>query len=664
MRKLNLLALLVLCLCIVQQATAQPSAPKFVNYKSATNAPAILTTSNAHFGTLQWFNANRINSRNRETSPVFFNDKIVFMSTRRLPSSMRHKKSVKGDNYFTAKVKANGKIRTLNPLAGEINKYKKNGPVSFSPTGLSIFFARQATSQSGHTIYKISYAQKKGKYWKKVKDLPVNDLEASSIHPFLSPDASRIYFASDRLGGFGGMDIYVSYYKKGHWTIPLNLGPEINSDKDEVYPVLGMDGILYFASDRDGGHGGLDLYKATDASTDSKDNWKNVANLGFPFNSSDDDFGILIDKNLTGGFFTSNRPGGEGQEDIYRWSILNPLDNQAVTQKEVQKEVLKKKQTALVKIEKPKQKLLNQKPISLASEKKYPLSVLKIETDKLRHHIVKNTDLNIEKKKIDNTFTYKTGQKITLSNISNNKNTLDDFAKAELDFVANILKTNPQIVLEVKLPKAIQNNIDIKNYLLSKAVETNRIVFEKLNTANKNAVVEIADVHFNKASKSSAYNVVNNINTSKTIKATPLFALSSYSNLLKEKLMLGKNTKLTKIHYDYNQFLLDEEAKLELDRIVKLMKQYKSMEISVQSHTDASGSARYNEKLSARRAYATRDYLISKGIDGNRIKVEYFGEQKLIFHCKDAASCSEEGQRLNRRTEIKITNIDIKEINF
>ena len=109
---------------------------------------------------------------------------------------------------------------------------------------------------------------------------------------------------------------------------------------------------------------------------------------------------------------------------------------------------------------------------------------------------------------------------------------------------------------------------------------------------------------------------------------------------------------------------MNEESKVELDRIIKLMKDFDSMKISVQSHTDASGSAKYNERLSARRSYATRDYLISKGIDAKRITVKYFGEQKLIFHCNSAETCSEEGQRLNRRTEIRITNIDTNEVNL
>ena len=657
MRKLYLMVSLAIALSMGQLLWAQPSLTSaFVSYSKTDNKPSVLAVANEHFGTLEWRNASRINTHNREISPVFLQDDIVFVSTRKLPSSQRLKTKERGDNFFNAEIQKNGKLKTRHPLLGQINKFKKNGPVSFSPSGKSIFFARKDISASGKTIYKLSYAQKSGKSWKKVKDLPLNDMLSNSIHPYISPDASCLYFASDRLGGFGGMDIYVSYYKKGYWTVPINLGPGINSAKDEMYPVLGTDGKLYFASDREGGQGGLDIYQVGQMDDADVTKWQGVSNLGDPFNSAFDDFGFLLDKNHQGGYFTSNRPGGEGQEDIYQWKINNKL--------------------VVAPVEK-KQKLVNIKPEKPVPPAQPLQRVEKADSELANTKALKNEES--EKEIVSENKTYKTGQRIILSNIISDIQSLDDFAKAELDFVSEMLKQNPSMSIDIQYPKGFQNagnRHSLSNYLYDKGINHTRLTHVKNSSESENVVVEISSMN---------YALIHSSSTSSnplSIKDVPAESSSekhsfenrenaleepyvqAYEHILEEKISMGINAKLTKLHYDFNEFLLDGEAEAELDRVVNLMQRFPSMKVSLQSHTDAAGSKAYNEKLSARRSIAAKDYLLRKGIAVDRIQVEYFGEDRLIYHCDNSSSCSKEVQRINRRTEVRITHIDQNEIAY
>src|SRR5690606_30884883 len=133
------------------------------------------------------------------------------------------------------------------------------------------------------------------------------------MHPSLSPDGMKLFFSSNMPGGYGGRDIYMSEKQGDTWSKPVNLGPEINSEKDEAFPFFHESGVLFFASEGHSGYGGLDLFML-DLSTRT---WGKVINLGKPFNTPQDDFGMIVNTEGTSGYFSSNRDGGMGKDDIY-----------------------------------------------------------------------------------------------------------------------------------------------------------------------------------------------------------------------------------------------------------------------------------------------------------------------------------------------------------
>ena len=138
------------------------------------------------------------------------------------------------------------------------------------------------------------------------------------MHPSLSKDGTRLYFSSNMPDGLGGFDIYyVNIDRNGRFSKPVNLGPGINTEGDEVFPFSFREDVLFFASNSHPGLGGLDIFMTLKLGTQEQD----VQNVGSPFNSSKDDFCFFIDSKFKFGYISSNRQGGKGEDDIYSFKI-------------------------------------------------------------------------------------------------------------------------------------------------------------------------------------------------------------------------------------------------------------------------------------------------------------------------------------------------------
>jgi tetratricopeptide (TPR) repeat protein len=195
-----------------------------------------------------------------------------------------------------------------------------NGPIFFTNDGNTVFITRNIYNKSEQTDLNIVVAVNRGGEWsKEVSKLPLKDDGYSIFHPALTPDNKRLYFASNKDGGYGGIDLYYSDLKGGFWTKPVNLGPNINTPGNEVFPFISNDGTLFFASDGHPGLGGLDIFSAGYVN----ESFTIPINMGAKLNSSSDDFSLVLKNDLRTGYFTSNRPGGKGDDDIYRIEIAN-----------------------------------------------------------------------------------------------------------------------------------------------------------------------------------------------------------------------------------------------------------------------------------------------------------------------------------------------------
>ncbi|WP_051291122.1 OmpA family protein [Pedobacter glucosidilyticus] len=279
-------------------------------------------------------NENSFNTEHADFSPVAYDNGFLIISDRWFLKSPGSDKNAKvygwtGNSFLKiyqaeqAKDSAAG-VMQLTLLPEQINDKYHNGPATISADGNIIYFTRAGVVEETDlkklkdvVIKKTIYiSSKRNGVWSEATPFPYNNVYQYSVqHPALSPDGNILYFASDMPGGYGGMDLYYSEKSGNGWSKPINCGNTINSEEDEVFPFVRKDGTLYFSSR---GHitiGGLDIF----SSTGVKNNWTEPENLKSPFNSTRDDFGVFFFQDNLSGYLSSNRPGGKGSDDIYRF---------------------------------------------------------------------------------------------------------------------------------------------------------------------------------------------------------------------------------------------------------------------------------------------------------------------------------------------------------
>ena len=438
-----------------------------------------------------------------------------------------------------------------------INTKYHEGVIAFSPTGDTMYFAREtyysksyykdSIVKNGSTkeqvsvinLYRATRCTKKEITWKNngdcnfnkgwnVTELEINSAYYSMKNPAISCDGKTLYFSSDMPGGFGNYDIYKSEINEdGSLGEAVNLGQKINTEEQEVFPYMCCDDNLYFSSNGHLGLGGLDVFYSK--YIDNK--WSNVRNVGIPVNSNSDDFAFKMGEDCTNGFVSSNRSGGVGSDDIYAVKKIKPLCD-----------ILLESVIVDAKTENP----INQ-AITSATD---------------------NTGI------INNTKE------------TNNEGLVEFMFECEDEIKLMVSKDGYESkMIDIKL-------LDIDPPLL-------------------------------------------------TIKLDPI-----------EELIVEEKIILNPIYFEFDKFNITNQAAFELDKLVAIMEKYPEMIIRAESHTDSRGPAAYNKLLSDRRAKATAQYVISKGINENRISGVGKGEEDPEIDC--SSGCSKDKHAKNRRSEFII----------
>ena len=269
-----------------------------------------------------------INSKYSDYGSTIVDNKLIFTSARDTGGVGQRKHAWTGEhftNLYAAGV--NGELIPSNPVRYDANvnsKFHEATPV-FTKDGNTMYFTRnnyldgkKGKDANKVTLLKIYKATLVNNRWTNVTELPFNSNNFSTAHPALSPDEQTLYFASDRPGTIGQSDLYkVAINSNGTYGEPINLGVEINTEGRETFPFVTKDNQLYFASDGHPGLGGLDVF-TTKINNDGS--FGEVENDGAEVNSPKDDFGYYRDSEINKGFFSSNRDGGLGSDDIYRFT--------------------------------------------------------------------------------------------------------------------------------------------------------------------------------------------------------------------------------------------------------------------------------------------------------------------------------------------------------
>ena len=659
-------------------------------------------------------NEAKLNTRHLDFSPVPYGDGVVFTSTRGRDEFMASKDNWTNDNYtdlFYAEFDDEGHFKAPKPFIGEVNGKFHDGTASFNQGQSVMVFTRNNTtgkSKRGLIDLKVYTAHQHNNYWADVEELPFNSNEYSTCHPTMTKDGRKLYFSSNRPGGYGGMDIYVAVAKGGEWSEPQNLGPAVNSSGNEIFPFIGEDETLYFSSNGHKTIGGLDIYKATKRNPADESSWVYRENMGRPFNSEKDDFGFYINGLQTKGYFSSSRKGGQGKDDIYSWKIkkgqlededekidrvicvYDAQSNKRIEQADVRIELVGDTADCAT-----NDLLLTLKPID-ETKNEYVLGISspgsatggaaskKYETDSLgeftltqvkRHQvydvIVEKTGFNTQQLRVDAATLWESDAFcIPLTKRSCIR--FDGYVKNK--------------IYDMPMPGAIVTIIDkcTGDKMEMVTNEAGRfdnclrcgceydVLAEKDGFHGDNAFVSafeidcdtVASLHatlelVNKStslstsgSDSPKTNLIGD-NPPQEVKALKTHFLGNPEAEFVE----GQLITLKDVYYDFDQFFIRTDASVDLDRVVRLMKLYPSMAISLESHTDARGTNTYNQQLSQKRAEAARLYIVQQGIVPSRLTAKGFGESRLTNQCRDGIVCTDEAHQVNRRTEIRITKL-------
>jgi outer membrane protein OmpA-like peptidoglycan-associated protein/tetratricopeptide (TPR) repeat protein len=529
------------------------------NLKSGNDKRGILFKENrdykeeikANSGRFQVVDAG-VNSKFSDYGSSFLGTKLVFASAR--DTGGVSKKIFKWTNssftnLYWSELKPDGEMGKPERFEHKINsKFNESTPI-FTLDGKTMYFTRnnylegkRGRDASKNTLLKIykSTLDKDGS-WSDVKELPFNSNEYSTAHPALSVNEKTLYFASDMPGTLGQSDLFsVRINEDGTYGIPQNLGPEINTEGRETFPFISNENELFFASDGRPGLGGLDIFVARIAEDVS---FFGIQNVGTPINSNQDDFAFLINSKNRNGFFTSNREGGKGYDDIYRF-----------------------------------------------------VEVKKLVCDQTLSGII--TDLD-------------SGQIIP---------------NAKVSLFDNDFKPLQEILSDQK-----------GNYSFEVACgATYYVRAEKDGYQTKEGSVKTKSISGNK----------------------------DYSVVLEKRLKpitigtdLAKTLDIPIIYFDLDKSFIRKDAAFELAKVVAVMQQFPEMKIEIHSHTDSRQTAKYNKKLSDKRAKATVAWLVKNGIDSARLIGKGYGETQLVNNCADGVKCTEEEHQANRRSEFIIVSI-------
>ena len=494
----------------------------------------------------------QINSEYSDFAPTFYEeDKIVYASS--LDSAFFKTRRYKWneqpylDLYVAKMNEESDELNSAVKFSKSINTKYHEAAVAFSPDHNTMYFTRNNFGKKlrrdtqGVNHLKLYRSQKVDGEWSEAEELPFNGEDYSTGHPAVSPDGKQLYFVSDRPGSMGETDIFtVDIYEDGTYSIPKNLGTQINTEQKEMFPFF-TGTKLYFSSDGHTGLGGLDVFQAE---FDEEEGFQDVQNMGKPINSGKDDFSFIVSEETQKGYFASNRDGGKGDDDLYSFERLFPEE-------------------------------VNENAIA-------GVIMDKITGDRLPDAMVELLDENNIKLK-------------------------EVISDADGGFVFEDLDSHRKYHLRIQKESYAEKDKFVET-------EENTLVYTDITMRKLEELVTIEDGI--------------------------------------------KKLKTENIYFDFDKDTVREDAALELDKLVAVMEEYPSMVIKIAAHTDSRGPKAYNQQLSDRRAKSSRDYLISQGIDAERIQSAIgYGESQLLNECDGSVRCAGEKHQLNRRSEFIIVDM-------
>ncbi|ASS49880.1 MAG: hypothetical protein A3D31_09885 [Candidatus Fluviicola riflensis] len=576
---------------------------------------------------------------------------VYFVTSRNDPSFVNHVWTWKNERFLDLYAGKSGQEQEIaNPelITRRVNSRYHEGPLCFSANGQRVYFTRNNISkgkkrndQQGIQNLKLYMAdvQADGS-WENETEFALNSRDYSVGHPSLSPDGKYLYFASDMPGGFGGADIYrIAIAADGSFGQPENLGKEINTEGQDMFPWMSQDGYLFFSSDGRVGLGGLDVFVML---PNDKGGISKVLNVGKPVNSQKDDFAFTMLNDNKQGYFSSNRDGGKGEDDIYAYLLTKPFKIDLMVAG-----IATEKGTGMIL---PGTEIILQNEtgeiIETIKSDNYGAYSFNVEPEFNYRIVARQTDY------YDDQVQFST------------KNLAEGTEKIQQDID---LEKDPGLALYLLVTDGT-NKSPLSGVKLTIADNGTKNPFIDQVTGETGDVLKgLAD---KKVGEQLSYTITLSKEgyLSKTVQFTTQIIQPGVINvhekldLTLDKIEVGIDLAtlidIKPIYFDYAKFNIRKDAAIELEKIVKVMNDYPTMQIELGSHTDCRGSIQSNESLSDKRAKASAAYIKSKIKNPERIYGKGYGEAKLKNDCgcegPVKSTCSEESHQENRRTEFII----------
>ncbi len=502
-----------------------------------------------------------VNSIYPDFAPVISADEKVMIFTSRRPGSTGGSFDETGqyyeDIYISKKIA--GQWGPPQNIGSNINTEGHDASIALSADGSELFIYKD--DNAGDIYY---CKQRPDGSWS--KPLPIEGSVNSRSYyenaAAVSPDGNTLFFASNREGGYGGLDLYmVKMNDKGFWGKPVNLGPKINTEVDDEGPFMDFDGMtLYFSSRAHKGMGGFDIFKTFYDSTSG--DWAEPINMGYPINSADDDIYFVLSGDGAHGYYASAKDDGVGEKDIYMISMPPREDRKQLIEK-----------MRAMHLDAP---IADVVPAPTVAAVLLPVTI---------KGVVKDAETGLP-----------------------------------MQTVVQLTDANGKLIAEKSVGPDGLYSFTVKNEAATNyTLSTEK---DEFGFINKTFLVP--------GEKSSSQEIT--------------------QNLALKKLAVGNVYVLRNIYFDFDKATLKSASNKELNNLLQLLKQNPAMEIEISGHTDSKGSDDYNKVLSRKRAQAVVNWLVSKGIAKDRLRFEGYGESRPLASNDDEL----EGRELNRRTEFKI----------
>lgn len=587
-----------------------------------------------------------INSEYDEHSPVFSADETTLIFTSKRKGNVGDKTTEDGqyfEDIYISHKDDKGNWTKPESISPNINTEGHEASIGLSVDGQELFIYKDESNMVNEKDGNIYYSKLEGDVWSKPIKLGQNiNTKYNENHASISADGEQLYFTSDRPGGFGGLDIYVSNkLPTGEWGPAKNLGTYINSAEDEIGPFIHPDGItLFFSSKSHTNMGGFDIFFS---SKDENGEWTEPTNIGYPINTTANDIFYMPTPDGKRAYYASQKEGGAGRNDIYLIS-LPETEEKSLT---VMSGVITmadgsplKSVTITVTDANSKETLGTYTPNSKTG--KY-LFILKPGKD---YNVTVDAEGFLpftQNLTVKNGTSYQQIQKaikldpIILGQIKKDyyfsfdkdNSQVNDKGISDLTTIAKILQFAENYNAEIILPS---DNADINSIraevlsenLLEFKVSENRIKhLKKPSGKNETIVLHIVENKNETALQNNNQQITNLINSGETLTIEPIFF---------------KFDKYSTQSFIDNLNNLAQWLILNPDAVIEII-----------GNTDSKGKLQYNKKLSYRRANFVKKYLINKGAKSNQFKIKGNGETKPI-----AVNSSVESRKLNRRVDFNL----------